>query len=358
LPKRLAQHIGDARRFRVAFQGGIAIPAGKNHWNVWASRANACRQFESRDARHRLIGDHRVEALRIPVERLPCRFARNETDRFVTELRKHFFAERNKRLLVIDEQHRLSVAMRQRRFALANRYGHRVDHRQIDLEVCALTETTILRFRHLLEAHGIAAQILAVVNEILIDNGLMLKAGSAVDATLIAAPSSTKNGSGTRDSEMHQTQKGRNSYFGMKAHVGVDAESGLVHTVIGTAANVHDITAAQALLHGKETDVYADAGYQGIEKRDQAGSARWHVAMRPSKRRKLDLKDPVDAIFDEIERLKAGIRAKVEHPFRILKPQFGYVKTRYRGRAKNTAPITTLFALGNLWMVRKTLRKA
>jgi len=219
-------------------------------------------------------------------------------------------------------------------------------------------ETTILRFRHLLEAHGIAAQILAVVNEILSDKGLMLKAGSAVDATLIAAPSSTKNSSGKRDPEMQSAQKGRNWYFGMKAHVGVDAESGLVHTVIGTAANVHDINMAHALLHGEETNVYADAGYQGIEKREQAGSTRWHVAMRPSKRRKLNLNDPVDAIYDEIERLKAGIRAKVEHPFRILKRQFGYVKTRYRGLAKNTAQITTLFALGNLWMMRKVLHKS
>ncbi|WP_143750016.1 transposase, partial [Caballeronia ptereochthonis] len=120
----------------------------------------------------------------------------------------------------------------------------------------------------------------------------------------------------------------------------------------------HDINAALALLHGEETDVYADAGYQGIEKRKQTGSARWHVAMRPSKRRKLNLKDPLDAIYDKIERLKAGIRAKVEHPFRILKRQFGYLKTRYRGLAKNTAQITTLFALGNLWMMRKALRKA
>ena len=219
-------------------------------------------------------------------------------------------------------------------------------------------ETTILRFRHLLEAHGIAAQILAVVNEILSDKGLMLKAGSAVDATLIAAPSSTKNGSGTRDPEMQSTQKGRNWYFGMKAHVGVDAESGLVHTVIGTAVNVHNINMAHALLHGEETNAYADAGYQGIEKSEQAGSTRWHVAMRPSNRRKLNLKGTVDAIYDKIERLKAGIRAKVEHPFRILKRQFGYVKTRYRGLAKNTAQITTLFALGNLWMVRKALGKA
>jgi IS5 family transposase len=140
-------------------------------------------------------------------------------------------------------------------------------------------ESTILRFRHLLETHGLAAQMLTLVNEILSEKGLMLKAGSAVDATLISAPSSTKNGSGKRDPEMHQTKKGNQWYFGMKAHVGVDAESGLVHTVIGTAANVHDINEAEALLHGQETDVYADAGYQGIEKRCQANPVRWHVAM-------------------------------------------------------------------------------
>ncbi|CAH2801469.1 MAG: Mobile element protein [uncultured Paraburkholderia sp.] len=217
-------------------------------------------------------------------------------------------------------------------------------------------ESTILRFRHLLEAHGLAEQIPALVNENLSEKGLLLKAGSAVDATLIPAPSSTKNGSGTRDPEMQSTQKGGNWYFGMKAHIGVDAESGLVHTVVGTAANVHDINAAEALLHGEEADVYADAGYQGIERRSESGSPCWHVAMRPGRRRKLDLSDPVDAIFDQIERLKAGVRAKVEHPFRVLKRQFGYTKTRYRGLKKNTAQITTLFALGNLWMARKVLQ--
>lgn len=219
-------------------------------------------------------------------------------------------------------------------------------------------ESTILRFRHLLETHGLAAQMLALVNEILSEKGLMLKAGSAVDATLISAPSSTKNGSGKRDPEMHQTKKGNQWYFGMKAHIGVDAESGLVHTVIGTAANVHDINAAEALLHGQEKDVYADAGYQGIEKRCQANPVRWHIAMRPGKCRQLDLTNRLDAIHNQIERLKAGVRAKVEHPFRVLKQQFGYTKTRYRGLVKNTAQITTLFALGNLWMARKALSKA
>ncbi|KMY84988.1 Mobile element protein [Candidatus Paraburkholderia calva] len=190
-----------------------------------------------------------------------------------------------------------------------------------------------------------AVQILVVVNEVLSEKGLMLKRGSTGVATLIAAPSSTKNGSGTRDPEMQSTQKSRKWYFGMKAHVGVDTESGLIHTVIGTAANVHDINVAHALLHGEQRNVYADAGYQGIEKREQAGSTRWHVGMRPSKRRKLNLNDPVDAIYDKIERLEAVIRAKVEHPFRILNRQFGYVKTRDRGWRKNTAQITTLLGL-------------
>ncbi|CAE6807098.1 IS5 family transposase ISRso18 [Paraburkholderia nemoris] len=142
-------------------------------------------------------------------------------------------------------------------------------------------ESTILRFRRLLETHGLAVQMPALVNEILRGNGLMLKARSAVGATLIPAPSSTKNGSCKRDPEMRATQKGGNWYFWMKAHIGVHAESGLVHTVIGTAANVHDITEAKALLHGEEADVYADVGYQGIEKRCEADVLRWQVAMRP-----------------------------------------------------------------------------
>nr|WP_321574363.1 IS5 family transposase [Paraburkholderia franconis] len=181
-------------------------------------------------------------------------------------------------------------------------------------------ESTILRYRHLLEIHGLAAQMLALVNEILTEKGLMLKAGSAVDATVIAAPSSTRTGSGTRDPEMHSTQKGGNWYFGTKLHIGVDADSGLVHPVIGTAANVHDVTVAQALLHGKETDVYADARYQGIEKHCGADAARWHVAMRPGKRRLLDLSDPLDAIHDQIERLKGSRRASVPKSFLNVSP--------------------------------------
>ena len=218
-------------------------------------------------------------------------------------------------------------------------------------------ESTILRFRHLLEAHELSASMLATVNRLLQDKGLTLKVGSAVDATLISAPSSTKK-AGTRDPEMRQTQKGGSWYFGMKAHIGVDVESGLVHTVKCTPANVHDITVAHALLHGKEEVAFADAGYVGIEKREEAGAVQWHVAMRPSKRRKLDKSKRLDRIYDKIERLKAGVRAKVEHPFRVLKCQFGYVKARYRGLAKNTAQIETQFALVNLWLARKALCKA
>ena len=216
--------------------------------------------------------------------------------------------------------------------------------------------STILRFRHLLEKHKLAAQMLVVINDMLRDKGLMLRAGTVVDATLIAAPSSTKNASGTRDPEMHQTKKGNQWYFGMKAHIGADAESGLVHTVRGTAANVNDVVEANSLLHGDETDAFGDAGYQGAHKRaDAQPGVDWHVAMRPGKRRALDKSQPIGAMTDEVERIKASIRAKVEHPFRVIKRQFAFVKVRYRGLMKNTAQLTTLFALSNLWMVRGKL---
>ncbi|MFO1296932.1 MAG: IS5 family transposase [Rubrivivax sp.] len=147
-------------------------------------------------------------------------------------------------------------------------------------------ETTILRFRHLLERHDLAVDMLRVVNDLLQRKGLMLRAGTAVDATLIAAPSSTKNASGERDPEMKQTKKGNQWHFGMKAHVGVDAQSGLVHSLRGTAANVNDVVPANSLLHGKERVVFADAGYQGANKRpDAKPDVTWHVARRPSSRR-------------------------------------------------------------------------
>ena len=216
---------------------------------------------------------------------------------------------------------------------------------------------SILRFRHLLEEHQLSIQILAAVNATLTAKGLLLKSGTVVDATLIAAPSSTKNSTGKRDPEMHQTKKGNQWHHGMKGHIGVDAESGLVHSVKGTAANVNDVTQAHAVVHGQETDVFADAGYQGVDKRQetQGIAVNWHVAMRPGKRKALDKSTPMGAIMDKLEKTKASIRAKVEHPFRVIKRQFGYVKVRYRGLMKNTAQLHTLFALSNLWMARHRL---
>ncbi len=218
-------------------------------------------------------------------------------------------------------------------------------------------ETTILRFRHLLEKHALAPQVLAAINATLAQQGLMLKTGTVVDATIIAAPSSTKNKDGERDPEMHQTKKGNQWHFGMKAHIGVDAESGLVHTVVGTAANVNDVTQAGWLLHGEETDAWGDAGYQGVDKREEFKNSkvRWEVAMRPGKRRALAPERELHRLLEKAEKLKASIRAKVEHPFRLVKQQFGYTKVRYRGLAKNTARLTMLFALGNLWMARRQL---
>ena len=215
-------------------------------------------------------------------------------------------------------------------------------------------ESTILRFCHLLEEHDLSLQIMAAINATLANKGLMLKAGTVVDATLIAAPSSTKNRDGERDPEMHQTKKGNQWHFGMKAHIGVDADSGLVHSVIGTAANVNDVTRGHDLLHGKETVVFADAGYQVADKRPEATGVKWQVAMRPSKRRGL-ADSGWAALLEQAEKLKASVRAKVEHPFRVIKCQFGHVKVRSRGLAKNTAQLVTLFALSNLWMVRKRI---
>ncbi|TAG44212.1 MAG: IS5 family transposase [Betaproteobacteria bacterium] len=218
-------------------------------------------------------------------------------------------------------------------------------------------ETTILRFRHLLQEHNLSIQLLATINATLATKGLMLKTGTVVDATLIAAPSSTKNSTGERDPEMHQVKKGNQWYFGMKAHIGVDADSGLVHTVIGTAANVNDVTQGNALLHGDEQVVFADAGYQGAPKRAEATGVEWQVAMRPGKR-KAQKHTPWGALSEQAEKLKASVRAKVEHPFRVIKCQFGFTKVRYKGLAKNTAQLVTLFALTNLWMARKTLMAA
>jgi IS5 family transposase len=216
-------------------------------------------------------------------------------------------------------------------------------------------ETTILNFRHLLERHGLAVALFEAVKQHLQGAGLLLQQGTIVDATIIAAPSSTKNSTGRRDPEMHQTRKGNQWYFGMKAHIGTDADSGLVHSVIGTSANVGDVTQAHGLLHGEEEVVFADAGYIGVEKRPEAPpDVEWRVAMKAGKRRALGRSEH-DRVKERIEQLKASVRSRGEHAFRVLKRQFGHAKVRYRGLAKNTAQLHTLFALVNIWMVRRKL---
>jgi IS5 family transposase len=215
-------------------------------------------------------------------------------------------------------------------------------------------ETTILNFRHLLEEYDLAEDILKLVNAHLARKGLLLKKGSIVDATIIAAPSSTKNAQGKRDPEMHQAQKGNQWHFGMKAHIGVDADSGLVHTVTTTAANEADVVQVADLLHGKEEHVWADSGYRGAQRRVNRDDLQWHIEGRPSDMAKMPEGRAKTKLRKE-EHRKASVRAKVEHPFRVIKRQFGLVKVRFRGLQKNTAQVVTLFALSNLWMARHRL---
>lgn len=209
--------------------------------------------------------------------------------------------------------------------------------------------TTLLKFRRLLERHGLTRRIFETINAHLADRGLMLREGTIVDATLIAASPSTKNRAKKRDPQMHQTKKGNQWYFGMKAHVGADAHSGLVHSVKATAANTADITEAHALLHGEEAEVFADAGYQGADKRKENAdsTAHWHVAMKRGARKRLD-DSTEDRLAEQWEQLKAKVRAKVEHPFHVVKNRFGHRKVRYRGLAKNEAQLYTLFGMANL----------
>lgn len=225
----------------------------------------------------------------------------------------------------------------------------------LNLQGAIPDETTILNFRHRLEKNDLAPEILATVNRHLVRKGLMLKRGTMVDATIIDAPSSTKNAEGERDPEMHQTKKGNNWYFGMKAHIGADVDSGLVHTVVTTAANEADVEQIDELLHGKEEVVYGDAAYVGAQAHVlRQAKIEWRIAQRRSTVEKIVNARARAKAFRE-ERKKAQVRARVEHPFRVLKRQFGYVKVRFRGLAKNTAQLLTLFALTNLYLARKRL---
>jgi transposase, IS5 family len=218
--------------------------------------------------------------------------------------------------------------------------------------------TTLLNFRRLLETHDLTSKILEVINGVLTEKGIMLKGGTIVDATIISAPSSTKNKDRQRDPEMHQTKKGNQWYHGMKAHVGVDAESGLVHTVEATAANVSDINEASKLIRDDDKTLYADAGYTGLEKREEMQSKAIETYQIAAKRGAvLSIADEtVKNLTVEIERAKAQVRAFVEHPFHVIKNLFRHRKTRYRGIRKNHHQLKVLFALANLLIAHKKLR--
>jgi IS5 family transposase len=215
-------------------------------------------------------------------------------------------------------------------------------------------ETTILRFRHLLERHALGEQIFAQVNALLCQKGLMMKRGTIVDATLISAPSSTKNADKKRAPEMSQARKGKQYHFGMKVHVGVDAQSGLTHTVQCTTAKVADISMLNECLHGEEQLVLADRGYHKKSRTisDEFEPEQGRLVLTPSKRPAGGKLCPEQK---QTNRALSALRARVEHVFRVLKCQFGYVKVRYRGIAKNAAQIITLFALTNLWQARRRL---
>ncbi len=215
--------------------------------------------------------------------------------------------------------------------------------------------TTLLRFRHMLEEHEIAQKIFADVRDRLDKAGLMMHGGSIVDATIIKAPSSTKNKDKSRDTEMRQTKKGSNWHFGMKIHSGVDAGTGYVHTITATAANVHDITETRSLVRDDDHAVYADSGYLGIEKRaeivgdEHLSKVDYRVARRPSQNKLTGNYDGTN--WDRIiEHEKSSIRCKVEHPFHIVKNVFHACKTRYKGIKKNFHMFNILFASANLLM--------
>jgi IS5 family transposase len=226
----------------------------------------------------------------------------------------------------------------------------------IDLSVAAVPDaTTVMNFRHWLEEHDLTRVLFDEVGAMLEERGLLMRQGTIVDATIIAAPPSTKNKKKARDPEMHQTKKGNQWHFGMKAHIGVDVASGLVHTVVGTAANEADINQTASLLHGQESDVFADAGYTGADKRTdlEDRDVAWNIAIRRSIIKALPTS--LRELAEPVERALAQVRAWVEHPFHIVKNLFRHKRLRYRGLFKTTAQLRTLFALANLVIVKKTL---
>ncbi len=216
-----------------------------------------------------------------------------------------------------------------------------------------------MNFRHLLEQHQLARQLFETINQWLSEAGVMMTQGSLVDATIIEAPSSTKNKQQQRDPEMHQTKKGNQCHFGMKAHIGVDVKSGLTHSLVTTAANEHDLNQPSHVLHGQEQLVVADAGYQGAEKREELTwvKADWFIAERPGKVNALKQHPRKNKAIIQFEKLKASLRAKVEHPFWIIKCQFGFVKARYKGLLKTDNQLAMLFTLANLVRVDQMIKQ-
>jgi IS5 family transposase len=223
------------------------------------------------------------------------------------------------------------------------------------LEEQAPDATTSLKFRHLLEKHQIGEKLFKVINELLEVKGCMMRGGTIVDATILNAPSSTKNKTGERDPEMRSTKKGSQWYFGMKAHIGVDAGSGYTHTIEATAANESDVTQGAKLIREDDEVVYGDAGYQGMEKREEirTDAKKSKINYRINERRGKVNRLPegvARTVEQERERRKSSIRSKVEHPFRIVKVLFGYRKVVYRGLSKNLNRLQVLFGSANLLM--------
>jgi len=214
-------------------------------------------------------------------------------------------------------------------------------------------ETTILKFRHLLERHDLGEELFHLVNEYLAENGLSVSKGTIVDASLIEAPSSTKNKEGKRDPEMHQVKKGNEWHFGMKAHLGVDSKTKLIHSVGVTAANVHDSQMLEDLLHGEETKIWGDSAYSGQTQtiKAHAPCAKDYTHNKGSRYRKLTESDQMK------NRTKSKVRSKVEHVFHVMKCQFGFRKVRYRGLTKNANRVFVCCALINLVMSKNRLLK-
>ncbi len=229
---------------------------------------------------------------------------------------------------------------------------------RIDLSAQGVPDaTTLLNFRRLLETHDLCQGLFSAINADLAARGLLLREGTLVDATLIAAPPSTKNLKKERDPEMHQTKKGNQWYFGMKAHIGADRDSKLVHTVVVTAANVADITKTAELLHGAENQVHADAGYTGVEKRAEIVALErkidWQIAGKRGAIKAMAEGAEKEAVQAE-EKAKASVRAFVEHPFHIVKNLFRHRKVRYKGLAKNGHQLYTLVGLANVVIGNRT----